>query len=173
MDALKKFLETSTIHGLAHISSSSSKVSKLFWFIVVVFGFSTAIYLINSSYVDWQASPIATSISSHPISELGFPTVTICPPEGSNTALNYDLVRARSITLTEEDREYLINVTTYFLIDKPSQEFVHAARSLLNEENILEMFERKPTISFPIAFNEQDVRPLAAPCSFFYYEFLV
>ena len=96
---LKEFLETSTIHGLAFISTAPSKVSKLFWVMVVFFGFSTAFYLINSSYNDWQSSPIATSISTHPISELDFPTVTICPPEGSNTALNYDLARARNITL--------------------------------------------------------------------------
>ena len=91
MDSLREFLETSTIHGLAHISSAPAKLSKVFWLFVVIFGFSFAFYLINDSYNDWQASPIATSISTHPISELDFPTVTVCPPEGPNTALNYDL----------------------------------------------------------------------------------
>ena len=130
MDSLREFLETSTIHGLAHILSSPSKLSKGFWFFVVCFGFSTAFYLINSSYVDWQASPIATSISTHPISELDFPTVTVCPPESSNTALNYDLVRVQNVTLTEKDRKGLVNVTTQILIDKPSKDFVHLAKSL-------------------------------------------
>ena len=97
---LKEFLESSTIHGLAFISTAPAKVSKLFWLTVVVFGFFIAAYLINGSYEDWQASPIATSISTHPISELDFPIVTVCPPQGSNTVLNYDLVRARNITLT-------------------------------------------------------------------------
>ena len=78
-------------------------------------GFSTAFYLINDSYVDWQASPIATSISTHPISELEFPTVTVCPPENSNTALNYDLMRAINITLTDKDRQALINLTSLAL----------------------------------------------------------
>ena len=150
---MKEFLETSTIHGLAYISSAPSKVSKLFWFSVGVFGFSLAIYLINDSYVDWQASPIATSISTHPISELEFPTVTVCPPENSNTALNYDLVRAKNITLNERDREGLVNATTQFLIDQPSEDFVHLARSLLNEENIPDMFERKPTFSLSMFFS--------------------
>ena len=80
MDALKEFLESSTIHGLAHISNAPSKMSRGFWLFVVLLGFSAAFYLINSSYVDWQASPIATSISTHPLSELNFPNVTICPP---------------------------------------------------------------------------------------------
>ena len=110
------------------------------------------------SYVDWQASPIATSISTHPISELDFPTVTVCPPEGSNTALNYDLARARNITLTKRDRESLINATRNILIDQPSQDFVHIARSLLSEENILEIFERKPMFSYPMAYNDPELQ---------------
>ena len=143
MDIFREFLDTSTIHGLAYISSAPSKLSKIFWFLIVVTGFSCAFYFINSSYEDWQATPIATSISTHLISELEFPTVTVCPPENSNTALNYDLVRAQNITLTERDRESLVNATKHFLIDKPSQDFVHLARPLLNEENILDMFEKK------------------------------
>ena len=70
MNSIKEFLETSTIHGLAYISTAPSKLSKAFWLLVVVFGFSTAFYLINNSYTEWEASPIATSISTHPISEL-------------------------------------------------------------------------------------------------------
>ena len=133
MDYLKEFLQSSTIHGLAYIADSPSKLSKCFWLSVVIFGFSTAFNLIHDSYDDWQASPIATSISTHPISELEFPTITVCPPENSNTALNYDLMRARNITLTDKDRQALINLTKEMLIDKPSSEFVKLVRALTNE----------------------------------------
>ena len=150
MYLLKEFLETSTIHGLAYISTAPSKLSKAFWLLVVIFGFSTAFYLINNSYTEWEASPIATSISTHPISELDFPTITVCAPEGSNTALNYDLARARNITLNETDRERLINLTKEMLIDKPSSDFVKLARALANEKNILELFDRKPSLTYPI-----------------------
>ena len=156
MDSLKEFLDTSTIHGLGYISSAPSKLSKVFWFLIVLAGFSCAFFLINSSYVDWQASPVATSISTRPISQLPFPTVTVCPPEGSNTALNYDLIRVQNVTFTEKDRKGLVNVTTQILIDKPSEDFVHLARSLLNEENILDLFETKPTYGYPLAYNEKD-----------------
>ena len=95
MDLVTEFLEKSTIHGLVYISNAPSKSWKMFWFLVVVAGFSAAIYLINDSYADWQASPIATSTSIQPIADLDFPTITVCPPKGSNTALNYDLTRLK------------------------------------------------------------------------------
>ena len=156
---LKEFLESSTIHGLAFISTAPAKVSKLFWLTVVVFGFFIAAYLINGSYEDWQASPIATSISTHPISELDFPTITVCPPEGSNTALNYDLARARNIPLTDKDRQNLINSTQDMLIDKPSYEFVKLARALTCEEDILELFEDKPGRTLPLPYPLPDMDP--------------
>ena len=95
MDLLREFLEKSTIHGLAYISSAPTKSWKAFWFLVVAAGFSAAIYLINDSYEDWEASPIATSTSIQPIADLDFPTITVCPQKGSNTALNYDLTRLK------------------------------------------------------------------------------
>ena len=159
MESLREFLESSTIHGLAHISSAPSNLSKAFWFLIVVTGFSFAFCLINSSYTDWQASPIATSITTHPISELDFPTITVCPPEGSNTVLNYDLARARNITLSVRDREALINMTKAILIDKESSDFVLLARSLVDEENILELFENKPGLTFPLPFPLPEVDP--------------
>ena len=152
MDSLKEFLEQSTIHGLVYISNAPSKLSKVFWFLIVVTGFSCAAYLINSSYVDWQSSPIATAISTHPISDLDFPIVTICPPENSNTVLNYDLARARNITLTEIDRQTLINLTKQIFVVKPSFDFVQLTRALLNDENILKLFENEPRYSYPLPF---------------------
>ena len=152
MDSLKEFLEQSTIHGLVYISSAPSKLSKIFWFLIVLAGFSCAAYLISSSYADWQASPIATSISTHPISQLDFPTVTVCPPEGSNTVLNYDLVRAKNITLTDKDRQTLINLTKQTLVVEPSFDFVELTRALLNENNILKLFEDDPQYTYPLPY---------------------
>ena len=104
MNIVNEFLETSTIHGLSYISSSHSKISKCLWSLVVIAGFAGAGYLIQSSFSDWRESPIASSVSTHSIADLEFPTVTVCPPEGSNTALNYDLLRLRNRTLTKEEK---------------------------------------------------------------------
>ena len=63
--------------------------------------------LINNSYSAWQESPIATTITTHPLATLQFPNVTVCPPKDSNTALYPDLMRADNSSLTEDDRESL------------------------------------------------------------------
>ena len=103
--------------------------------------------------MDWQASPIDTSISTHPISELGFPAVTVCPPDGSNTALNYDLIRSGNISLTKKERQSLLVMARSLLIDKPSSDFVKMARALSNEKNIPQVYDdNSPTQSYPIPY---------------------
>ena len=88
---LCEFLESSTIHGLVYINRSRSKWGKISWTVITLLGFSTAGYLIHDSFNDWAESPTVTSVETFPISEVPFPEVTVCPPFGSNTALNYDL----------------------------------------------------------------------------------
>ena len=127
MEILRDFLETSTIHGLSYISNVPSKPGKALWLTIVIAGFCTAGYLINDSYKEWESTPVATSISTHPIATLALPIITICPPEHSNTALNVDLVRAGNTTLTDADRQDLMNVSSQFFIHAPSQNFVDLA----------------------------------------------
>ena len=78
----RKFLESSTIHGLVHISTAKSKAARAAWVAIVVACFATAIYMITGSYKEWQESPVSTTITTHPITELEFPPVTVCPPKG-------------------------------------------------------------------------------------------
>ena len=63
--------------------------------------------LIGKSYKEWQDNPVSTSITTHPIDDLDFPKVTICPPKNSNTALYHDLVKAGNGTLSDEDKQTL------------------------------------------------------------------
>ena len=67
---LREFLESSTIHGLVHISTVKSKTARAIWVAVVVASFAYAIYMINNSYEEWQESPVSTTITTHPITEL-------------------------------------------------------------------------------------------------------
>ena len=90
MDGIKEFLESSTIHGLTYISTTRNAFSKVFWIFVVVCGFISPFVLIDRSFEAWQKSLIATYIETFPISKVSFLRVTVCPPKGTNTALNYD-----------------------------------------------------------------------------------
>ena len=107
MVGVNTFLETSTIHGLNFISTTR-KFTRLLWILVVLTGFTTAAYLIQTSFKSWTDSPIKTTVETLPISELKFPKVTVCPPKNTYTDLNYDLMLAENITLTEEMRNELI-----------------------------------------------------------------
>ena len=96
-------------------------------------------YLINNSYCDWHDSPISTTITTHPIDGLEFPTVTVCPPRGSNTALNYDLMKADKDSLTEEDRDDL-RESFYWNIIKPlHNDYIRTMLSTANPSNLRNM----------------------------------
>ena len=91
---------------------------------MVCLGFIMAGILIGKSYKEWQEHPVATSITTHPIDDLDFPKVTICPPKNSNTALFHDLVKAGNATLSDE-RKITLRKTAYdIFIEKTHYEYV-------------------------------------------------
>ena len=120
---------------------------------IVCLGFCCAGYLINSSYSDWQESPVSTTIMTKLIADLDFPTVTVCPPKASHTALNYDLMKTDNSSLTTEDRENLKNETYKIFIELPHQEFVRHMVAVANPENMRQTFEGFQTVPRSIAGN--------------------
>ena len=96
MEELKQFLESTSIHGLYFISQAKTYV-RLFWTIVVLVGFTVALFLIYESFYNWDQSPISTTIETLPITEVTFPKVTVCPEKNSFTSLNYDIMEADEI----------------------------------------------------------------------------
>ena len=125
-----------------------TKFGRTVWFIVVCFGFIVAGSLISRSYSAWKASPVSTSISTHKISDLDFPTVTVCPPKGSNTALNYDLMKADNNSLTYKQREGLKNASYDIFIKSSSEEYVKRMLAGANPTNIKDVhngFQTAPT----------------------------
>ena len=108
MEDVRTFLESSTIHGLSYLSSTR-KYARLFWLCVILCGFSGACFLIYKSFHSWAESPVRTTVETLPISELKFPKVTVCPPRNTYTDLNYDLMLAENVSLTEN----LNNETDY------------------------------------------------------------
>ena len=99
-----------------------SKLTKAAWVAIVVACFSMAIYMITGSYKEWQESPVSTTISTHPISELEFPTVTVCPPRGLNTALNRLLEKVKDVDFTDKERGELVNISREVFVEIPNQQ---------------------------------------------------
>ena len=138
-----EFLGSSTIHGLVHISTAKSKAARAAWVVIVVVSFAFAISMITNAYLEWHESPVSTTITTHPITELGFPAVTVCPPRGSNTAVNHLLEKVKYINYTKEERQRLLNVSRKVFFETPTK--VHAEqmvellsggnmRSIVNEQ---------------------------------------
>ena len=140
MESLREFLETSTVHGLAYLSTSKSRAAKTIWAILIVAAFSSAGYLIWQSYVGWSKSPVSTTISTHPIAELDFPKVTVCPPEGSDTAFNYDLIKSANKTLSPDIRETLDNAINDIFIYGPGDKFANEMKAATNPENMRNVY---------------------------------
>ena len=115
MDNFKTFLETSTIHGLTHISTSRKYV-RLFWILIVLLGFTIASIIIYHSSQAWNDFPVKTTIETLPITEITLPTVTVCPPENTYTDLNFDLMRKENMTINNNTRNILKNVATQLLL---------------------------------------------------------
>ena len=67
---LREFLESSTIHGLVHISTAKSRTGRAAWVAIVVACFAIATYMITSSYKEWLESSVSTTITTHPITLL-------------------------------------------------------------------------------------------------------
>ena len=101
MERISTFLESSTIHGLNYISTTR-KYSRVFWIFVVLVGFTSAGFLIHTSFQSWSVSPIKTAVETLPIADLKFPKVTVCPPKNTFTDLNHDLMLAETFNLTDD-----------------------------------------------------------------------
>ena len=130
----KLFLESSTIHGLAYISTER-RLARLFWALVVIIGFTLASLLISQSFDNWSASPIKTNIETQPISEVAFPKVTVCPPKDTFTDLNYDLMMLESEILTDESKQEFANITKKVFQDVYFEDFLLGNMKKLQEEN--------------------------------------
>ena len=112
----QEFLESSTIHGLSYIADNRRLV-RLLWICVVTAGFTGSFIMIQQSFSSWAKSPITTTIETRPITEIDFPNVTVCPPRGSLTSLNPDLVRSRYTTFDEKKRKELSDYVPYAAYD--------------------------------------------------------
>ena len=143
---MKDILEGSTIHGLVHISKSKSIVARIAWLGVVVGCFSVAGYMIVSSFKQWQESPVSTTITTHPITDLQFPSVTVCPPRGSNTAISQALEKVNDVKFTESERNDLLAIANNVFVETPNKNLAKQLLELLSDENVRSILKNQTSI---------------------------
>ena len=140
MNPFREFLEASNLHGLVHISKAQSKWGKVLWSASVFVSFSLAGILINNSFEEWSARPISSVISTQTIKNLRFPNVTVCPPKGTNTALNYDLTGLnRTFKPTELERIKEETISIFTGIDR--KKYVKDMLQVVNPENLKKIYK--------------------------------
>ena len=123
MVVIKSFLESSTIHGLTYISSST-KLIRLFWTLVVIAGFTGAAVMIYQAFEDWNENPVTTTIETRPITEIILPKVTVCPPMNTFTDLNYVLKMSKNMTIADDTRADLKIFAIELLLDDLVEDFM-------------------------------------------------
>ena len=126
-----------------------ARVARIVWILSVLIGFVGAGYLVGRSISAWMSSPVMTTITTHPIGQLNFPTVTVCPPKGSNTALNYDLMRLKNRTLSTEDRDFLSKEIKKAFVNEGHRRFVDKMLFAANSDNLKQVFSGYHSVPKP------------------------
>ena len=148
MDHVKKFLESSTIHGMSWISSSRN-ISRGFWIVVVFLGFSGAGYLIHESFNNWEQSPISTTEEILPISEIHFPNVTVCPPKGSYLDLNYAMMESQRIKLDSKTRRQLLDDAIDDIQENYYKEIMRNLSKIQDPDRYFNWYKGYTEVGFP------------------------
>ena len=100
---------------------------------------------------------MATSIATYPIEKLDFPTVTVCPPRGSNTALNHDLIKADNQSLTEKDREHLKEALYEIFMEPSHQAYMAQMLAFANRNNIRKTVDGFHAVPKPFGPNSFEI----------------
>ena len=111
---LRKMLHTSqecasetSVHGLSYLFKRGRSVpERCLWSAVVALAIVFALFQVPTLYIQWQNDPVITILDTvgHPIEEVEFPAVTICP-QGS-------VYKILESVLFKQFKEYLSNKTS-------------------------------------------------------------
>ena len=142
-------MEASSLAGFSFIASSKSLGFRSAWIVAVILSVFFAIYQIHSTFKSWDQNPVSTDIEVLPISGVKLPGITVCPPKGSHTALNYDLIRTKNITLDNMDRQEMINIAVNHIIFKESELYKDFHETFVEEDRPRNWLEGISYISLP------------------------
>ena len=152
MEVIKDFLESSTIHGMAHISTARKNV-RLFWGTIVVAAFISASVLIHQSFKSWHEDPVKTTEETLPIREIKFPKVTVCPPKNTYTDLNYDLIMAEKMIIDNDTRLGLTNYALELLYDHMQDNIMRNLSKLEDNDRYFNWYHGYTEIILPYNTN--------------------
>ena len=81
---LKAYCENTTAHGFQYWISARSVAEKLLWVAIVLIGFATALISVSAAITQWIRFPTQMAIATHsmPATEVPYPAVTVCNPNG-------------------------------------------------------------------------------------------
>ena len=154
MEGIRDFLDTSSINGLNHISTTRG-LSRSFWIFVVFSGFLVSGFLIHQSFQTWDQQPIVTTIETLPAEEMKLPKVTVCPPKNSFTDLNYDLMLARNVSFTYEMFEELSNYAEYAI----DIGYLKYLSKLEDKDHFYNWYQGISPIELPTLYKDKDIAP--------------
>ncbi|XP_037296673.1 pickpocket protein 28 [Manduca sexta] len=106
VDELQDFARNTTLHGLRYITEKGvSVVEKIFWLILFLLSVSICSYQIRNVWIKWGNTPVIVSINERlvPVSEVPFPSVTICP-QSKISKFDYDYSKEKEkISIVHKD----------------------------------------------------------------------
>ena len=170
MEGVKSFLETSTIHGLSHIATGS-KLAKLFWIFVVIFGFTGASIIIHQSFQDWAINPITTTIETLPISKIILPKVTVCPPKNTFTKLNHKLLILENITLEKYAREIMTHYVAEQIQNHNFKEAMSNLSQVEDENRYYNWYNQHTELTLPYWGPAADSSCTSIECAKFHFRY--
>ena len=103
----KKYVESTTAHGVARIFKGKSVIRRLFWLIIVLTAAGVCLYNISDRIQFLVSSPTSTTVSVTRRTTLTFPAVTVCNLNslrfGELEKRNLtDLIQSATILVSEE-----------------------------------------------------------------------
>ena len=77
---LKSYFVNTTVHGFQYIVDGRNTFEKLFWVVIIAFGFVASAIIMGQSFHSWEDTPVQTTVEtvSVPIQNYPFPTITAC-----------------------------------------------------------------------------------------------
>ena len=100
----KEYASVTTAHGFSYICNDEySRGDRILWILIVILAISFTVFQMATLYYQWQEDPVITTLDTvaHPIEEIQFPAVTICPQGSLDNVLES--------VLFKQLREYIQN----------------------------------------------------------------